>query len=573
MKTFLYPLLLFFFSFHLSIGQAPIEYIISEYWFSEMHHIIHAAGKTFVAGHIRDCDQAAIFAFDENGNKEWVFITDGFSQVRDMIFRASDSTLFIANDWRTADDVGSEFDGPNIFALNINGDTLFETHLSIMEFGNNLWGSPSFDLNSNNELVVAVRNSIFWLDDTGNVLSDKEFPDSLDYRFNNMTLYDDTTMFVSNNEKAFILNEVGEIQLELDFSNYVLDIEIDGENILFLTEAELFIYHIPTSALSSNNTFTNTLETAEGISLDNNWVYVWGKDNSESSIIGQIEKNNYTLVQSVPNEQGIITDIFSDGNTLYFTGIKDTREGIFSSIFEEALFQPFVKTTPIFTEPIYIGPNISIQNFEVLVPAEIDYFDSIELFYHYVNPSVIFEYEVTNESLDTIFSYSISGQHWFGSNCSRARYFSHEENIVIPPGETLLKQDSFSTFWTQYQEELELTIFAPNHRFDSDISNNYLLGENLVGIENTFNQPNFKLNFFPNPTNHNLNISFETENLSTQEKFRIINLDGKILEEMEINFSPYYKTIDVEKYTQGIYFFQYLKNGAVVNSKKIIVQK
>ena len=574
MKTPTFFFLLFFFSSNLSIGQTPIEYVISEYWFSEMHHVIHAAGKTFVAGHIKDCDQAAVFAFDENGNKEWEFITDGYSRVSDMIFRTSDSTLFIANDWRTADDVPTEYDGPNIFALNINGDTLFETHLTVMEYGENLWGNPSMDINSINELIITTRGMMLWLDDTGNVLSNTEFPDSLDYRFNNMTVYNDTTMLVSDNNKAFILNHVGEIQQELNLGNYILDIEIDGDNVLLLTESELFIYHIPTSTLSSNNTFTNTLETADGISLDHNWVYVWGKDiNSELSIIGQIEKNNYTLVQSIPNEQGMITDIFSDGNTLYFSGIKNVDLSQFSYPFGHTLFQPFIKTTPILTEPNYTGPDISIQNFQVLVPAEIDYFDSIELFYHYVNPSLIFEYDVTNESLDTIFSYSITGQRWSTSNCSEARYFSHEENVVIPPGETLLKQDSFSTFWVQYQEELELTIFAPNHQFDNNYSNNYLLGGNLVGIENILNQPDFKLKLFPNPTNHNLNISFETENLSNQEKFRLISFDGKILEEIDINLNPYQYNINLEKYAQGIYFFQYLKDGAVINSKKIIVQK
>lgn len=574
MKTFFYPSFLFLlFSSNLSIGQPPFEYVISEHWHSTMEHVIQAAGKTFVSGYISDCDQAAVFAFDENGKKEWEFITDGYSQVNEMIFRESDSTLFIANHWMTADDVLTHLDGPNIFALNINGEVLFETHLTVMEYGENLWGNPSMDINASNELIIISRGAIFWLDDIGNVLSSIAFPDSLDYRLNNMTVYNDTTLFTSHQEKVFVMNEVGEIQTELELLTPVLDIEIDGDNVLFLTATELFIYHLPTASLSSNNVFTNTLEAA-GISIDNNWIYIWGKDiNSESSIIGQLDKTNFNLVQAVPNEQGRVTDIFSDGNTLFLTGKKDVAEGTNFGYFGNALIQSFIKTTPVFTEPNYTGPDISIQNFEIIVPAEIDYFDSIELFYHYVNTSVVFEYEVYNAGPDTIFSYSIFGQRWFASNCSEARLFSHRENVVIPPGESLIKIDSINPFWTQYQDELELTVFAPNHLFDNDLSNNTLIAGNLVDIENPLIQSNFQLKIFPNPTSNNLNINFETESLSDQEKFRIINLDGKILEEIDINLNHFQHTFSLEKYSQGVYFFQYLKDGGIVRSEKIIVQR
>ena len=123
-------------------------------------------------------------------------------------------------------------------------------------------------------------------------------------------------------------------------------------------------------------------------------------DQSEIPIIERYNKMDLTYVDFISVEQPCrVYDLISDGADLFFIGQQSFTESIESSF---QLEQSFLKSTPIFNTPIYNGTNISISNPNIILPAEMAYFDSVEWFYVYTLPYALFEYDVTNLSSDCL---------------------------------------------------------------------------------------------------------------------------------------------------------------------------
>ncbi len=82
-----------------------------------------------------------------------------------------------------------------------------------------------------------------------------------------------------------------------------------------------------------------------------------------------------------------------------------------------------------------------------------------------------------------------------------------------------------------------------------------------------------QMNISPNPASDVLNIEFLPTGFSDQEKIRLVNLEGKVLEEQILVAHKNTYTLDIHEYVNGIYFFQYLQDGQVVGVRKVVIQK
>ena len=78
---------------------------------------------------------------------------------------------------------------------------------------------------------------------------------------------------------------------------------------------------------------------------------------------------------------------------------------------------------------------------------------------------------------------------------------------------------------------------------------------------------------FPNPASNQINIIFQKENSTSNETFRLINLQGKVIDQIKVPFGKSTHEISLKNYASGIYFLQYLNNNEIAQVKKVIVEK
>ena len=83
---------------------------------------------------------------------------------------------------------------------------------------------------------------------------------------------------------------------------------------------------------------------------------------------------------------------------------------------------------------------------------------------------------------------------------------------------------------------------------------------------------NGKLTVYPNPSKDIFNVSFVSEDIQNLE-VRVLNMVGEVIytEGLEQFVGEYTKSINMSKYTKGVYFLEITTNNGVVN-KKIVLQ-
>ena len=563
-------LLIFIFISNIASAQTDIEHIFSKNSWILINKIVHAKGKTFVGGSRSDCNSATVVAFNENGALEWEVTTDGCSVVTDMFFRDSDSTLIVASTWLTACNYVEDDSGPHVFGLDIDGNYTFDLHLSEAGYGA-IWGLAPYLTMTDEQIVVSNGTQLFWLDSQGSFTSLTEYSEP---GFGRMLTYSGETIILASDSKITLMDVQGQVQSEVNIPNPILDIELNGDDLSILSSNEIFNFHLPTSTLSSDNDFANTI-IASGMSLDENWFYVWGHDpvDSDLALIGQLDKSDFSLIQSVPLGQDSLSikDIASDGEQLFITGLlKLDQETIFGAQLKES----FVKTTSVFFEPSYVdSPDISISNFQVTLASEVVAYDSIEGIYQFANPDILFEFDLTNNGTDSIFSYSYFTQANGGIFCAEYRLFIHKNDLTLAPGETITIPSNLPAWAFHFADEIRLTVFAPNHRFDGNPSDNLLIGTDFIVSTDCCIGVNYDLQVFPTLAYDQLHVLLKTSGSSQGQEFRLVNLQGQIIFTTYISSGDTSFDISLENCSSGLYFLQYLQNGRLVETEKIMVQR
>lgn len=78
---------------------------------------------------------------------------------------------------------------------------------------------------------------------------------------------------------------------------------------------------------------------------------------------------------------------------------------------------------------------------------------------------------------------------------------------------------------------------------------------------------------YPNPTSDELNISLSKTPLSNYEQFQLINLLGTVVEDFKIPTTEMTYSISIKHLPSGIYFLKYLKNGNLIRTEQVVIQK
>lgn len=106
-----------------------------------------------------------------------------------------------------------------------------------------------------------------------------------------------------------------------------------------------------------------------------------------------------------------------------------------------------------------------------------------------------------------------------------------------------------------FAEEIKLHAFAPNHHFDGNPSDNILSGTDFILDAECSCDPDLYLYFYPNPVSEYLNIGFNiTGQLSNNEQFRIVNIQGQIIDKFELPSNNFNLEVPLGKYPMASIF-------------------
>ncbi|MFK7773919.1 MAG: T9SS type A sorting domain-containing protein [Saprospiraceae bacterium] len=78
---------------------------------------------------------------------------------------------------------------------------------------------------------------------------------------------------------------------------------------------------------------------------------------------------------------------------------------------------------------------------------------------------------------------------------------------------------------------------------------------------------------YPNPTRDYLNVYYKSKREKREGIFRLVDMQGTVILSFIATQNDTTYMIDLEKYSSGIYFLQYLENGQLSQTEKIIIQK
>ena len=93
-------------------------------------------------------------------------------------------------------------------------------------------------------------------------------------------------------------------------------------------------------------------------------------------------------------------------------------------------------------------------------------------------------------------------------------------------------------------------------------------GCQTVGVNNSSTENQFEV--FPNPAQNHLSVNFPS-NFNRELKWHLFTLTGEKVKTETIN--QFTQSIDLQSMASGIYFYQIIENGHVVQSDKLIVLK
>lgn len=146
---------------------------------------------------------------------------------------------------------------------------------------------------------------------------------------------------------------------------------------------------------------------------------------------------------------------------------------------------------------------------------------------------------------------------------------------------TNTSQNAAYYFW-DFGDGNTSTQKNPTHTYNTDNNYNVMLVANyncdgtdtaykIVTIATGIIKNNLELNtqIFPNPAKENINVT--TKNITLQS-IRILNAQGKIIQEVKTEAEKNNYTISVATYTKGFYFIQLIDNNGNVLNKKLVVE-
>lgn len=120
--------------------------------------------------------------------------------------------------------------------------------------------------------------------------------------------------------------------------------------------------------------------------------------------------------------------------------------------------------------------------------------------------------------------------------------------------------------------ELNLCIWTshPDLLMDLDSGNDSYCADFLVNNEDVLTQNSFKL--YPNPAHEMLNMQWSGQTAPEDATCRILNGEGKVIKQMEIEHQQGFVSISVEGWQPGVYFIQILTDESYYSERFVVIK-
>ncbi len=93
--------------------------------------------------------------------------------------------------------------------------------------------------------------------------------------------------------------------------------------------------------------------------------------------------------------------------------------------------------------------------------------------------------------------------------------------------------------------------------------------QELTNIESV-DKVDIKMLLYPNPAHDFLNLAIGATNQNQDAKIVLSNLQGQTLKEVDLQLTPVNLMLDLHDLTSGIYIVQYIVDGLVLKSEKLV---
>ncbi len=551
-----------------TFAQDNFEYIYSKTPFSTIEANLLINQQLYTAGAVGECISPVLRVVDGQEDVPWYSPIGGYWAFQNLLFLPDqDSTLITGGYYRTGDDYGTNNDGPRILGYDLNGNLRFDTPIPA--------GSRSFDLNSRlnfivngDEEIVAIHlDTLHWLSIQGDYIKEVVHPFM---QMVDLVKLNDTTM-LGVTESSFIwMNNDGTIIRQLPVNGSIIrGIEVINSKAYAFTVDYILEVLDSISILPLNNlSYSSELEPI-GITGNSSSLFLWGKDkSSDFSKFLQYDIATSDMVQNTLFEQvgTIVKDVVATETQLFFSGDYTTDEGPAST--------SFAKSVDIL-DINFVEVDIALDDVRILNELS-SYVDGGQTYYS-ARP-LIYEFDVTNLGPDSVFSLGFYTNRYDGFNCAIAHLYNYISGIAIPPGERVTITDSSDYIYStstgsNYTPQLNFHVYAPNHRFDGDRSNNVLTEDLPVPTQELNFLLASEITLFPNPADQS--VQLQLPQITTTESIRLMIFDvqGKKMQEQffENGLGNEGATIKTSSFPDGIYFLQLLVGKTMIN-KKLVVQ-
>ncbi|MEM9916953.1 MAG: T9SS type A sorting domain-containing protein [Bacteroidota bacterium] len=541
-------------------AQIQEEYIVSERLFSQINKVLVLDDVIYTAGGAGSCKSPfGGMIQDSRMNTFRGDLSGGHWHYTDIqVSKGTDPRLIMAGYYRSHDDVAWDVDAPYLAIFTPDGSLLSETQLSNPDI-DFFWDAvPMFTQKANGSMLYAAKNRIYQLSDQGIELGFNDLPVK---QIVGLETLNDSVVIAAADKVIYRLDEQGQARDSLVIlDENIIDLTIMGEKILVLLEGNLIELGYPFAAQNIKfypQLFSNM--TAVGLTHNEQELFIWGKTGSNPNIIYDIlrfDLNNPSSFGMInfPQPMVDLTDIYATDNQLIVAGKQRVADG--SASMENA----FVKTVPILLQPQFEQDDIALVTFENkssirAFPADFGYLIEARPF--------VFELQVQNLGTEPLTSFSFSSNRLNGFNCAELRIFKQYEGLNVPPGDFFqIIDSSFNVTFGVYSDpytniNVEAVVYAPNHHFDDDYSNNF---ERLTLTSVSELAPLQPLQLLPNPAHQLVNIQIEQAGTYDLQFFDAYGREVKSLRRLQ-GHAGQQLPIQVGDWPAGVYFMQMSEAG------------
>ena len=359
------------------------------------------------------------------------------------------------------------------------------------------------------------------------------------------------TLVAGENFTLYQLNEDFKSMDTLELSDYIVSIRNINDQLIVLTQTEIFIINNQFKIVFSTPTLERFIPT--DVNLINDTIYSLNQSGYTSSI----NRLDSSLIWEEVNNEKFSHQYF----TKFVTG--NNNRGVIGYQ-DEYNFNSFNHRNGISTSISNL--NRETNDYAISISKVIEYLDTTgfvilgngDTLYR-LSSTLYFDYTITNNSKETLNSCYIVSNSKHVFNCGVSQYQEYFPKLNLAPNESVTLSRSYPFYLRM--NPLCLYLISGNNNYDTQFENNSSCMAPVLPVRSV--EPN-KVKVFPNPFSGLVNIESDIE----VSQVSAYNISGIKLDD----FSIVGNQIDLSTLVPGIYLLNIIDKSGIQSSHRIVKQ-